>query len=137
MKDSDIKWMEAEYGHGGLISAAASLDQGFRQLFMDRMTALCKIALHLSTCDICKTDHITKEDLIEKTKRCSKLKTIKDDIDSRLKEHSGFLGALGTINSINSWYKPSPDEPSVMHDLNLVVNSYELKCQDSLSKEIQ
>ena len=135
MKDSDIKWMEAEYGNGGLISAAASIDQGFRQLFMDRMTAICKVALHLSTCDICKTDHITEEDLIEKTERCIKFKAIIDDIDSKLKEHSGFLEALKTISSINSWYKPSPDEPSIMHDLNFVVNSYTPRSQSSPRKE--
>lgn len=115
---SKIAWFEVE-NSSGLISAMSSLDYYFRQFYADAITAMFAIVEHSLGCEICqKAKHTETES------DCEQLKNLLTEIGSRFERHKGFLDSLETLKGISSWYKPSPGEPSIMHELNSVIDFY-------------
>ena len=89
-----IEWEEAEYP-GMFTSAVASVQQGFQQFQLDRLTVVEFFNKHSSCCKECTEDH-----------DCETMKKAKKEISKRLLGFRGFFNAIRGWERIMKWAYP-------------------------------
>jgi len=92
-----IRWIEVEPSNGGLISAAASVSNGYRQLMADKIIAILYIKKHLLFCSKCNQ---------EQGIYCEKGQALFKEIGERLGEYGAFLKTMNNFQKMYETFGP-------------------------------
>jgi len=96
-----VRWYDVEPSNGGLISAAASVSDGFRQIMVDKIVAITYLKMHFWLCTECDPDNKVF---------CSKAKNLFTEIDERFSSYAGFLKATSDFQKMYETFGPIQDD---------------------------
>jgi hypothetical protein len=111
-EEKEVKWINLKNEYG-LISAATTLEQTFRQVELDILVVILTLGKHGLRCKNCNSG-----------RPCDRLKRYQGEIERRFKDYEGFFDVVKELMEIGSWYQPSSDEPSIMHEITPVLKKH-------------